>query len=75
VALSRRGEGATADDGAAAVHGRRGSGVTAKDGGALTDDGGALVEVGWALLDDDGVVGGAAAVGDDGGTPRENLAT
>jgi hypothetical protein len=38
------------------------------------DDGGALVEVGWALLEDGGVVGGAAAVGDEGGARWENLA-
>jgi hypothetical protein len=72
--LGRRGSGATADNGAAAVHGRRGGGATAEDGGALADDGGVLVEVGRELLDDGGVVGGAAAVGDDGGAPQENLA-
>jgi hypothetical protein len=74
VALCRRGGGATADDGAAAVHGWRGGGATAEDGGALADDGGALVEVGRSLLDDGRVVGWAEAIGDDGGAPRENLA-
>jgi hypothetical protein len=36
-------------------------------GGALADDSGVLVEVGRALLEDGGVVGGAAAIGEDGG--------
>jgi hypothetical protein len=49
----------------AAVHGEKGR--------ALADDGGALVEVGRALLEDGGVVGGAAAVGDNGGARWENL--
>jgi hypothetical protein len=43
-------------------------------GEALADDGGALVEVGRALLEDGGVVGGAAAVGDEGGAWWKNLA-
>jgi hypothetical protein len=43
-------------------------------GGALADDGGELVEVGRALLEDGGVVGGAEAVGDDGGARWEDLA-
>jgi hypothetical protein len=34
----------------------------------------ALVDVGRALLEDGGVVGGAAAVGDDGDARREKLA-
>jgi hypothetical protein len=42
--------------------------------GALADDGGALVEVGGALPEDGGVVGGAAAVGEDGGARWEILA-
>jgi hypothetical protein len=58
--------------------GRRPSGSrrrsTGRRGGALADDGGALVEVGRALLEDGGLVGGAAAVGDDGGAQWENLA-
>jgi hypothetical protein len=43
-------------------------------GVSLTDDGMALVDVGRALLEDGGVVGGAAAVGDDGDARREKLA-
>jgi hypothetical protein len=70
--------GATADDSAAAVHRRRG-GALAEDGGGprgegAGHDGGALVDVGRALLEDGRVVGGAAVVGDDGGAQRENLA-
>jgi hypothetical protein len=38
------------------------------------DDGGALVEVGRALLEDGRVVGGAVAIGDDGNARWENLA-
>jgi hypothetical protein len=38
------------------------------------DDGGALVEVGRALLEDGGVVGGAVAIGDDDNARWENLA-
>jgi hypothetical protein len=57
--------------------GRRPSGrrrrSTGRRGGALADDGGALVEVGRALLEDGGVVGGAVAVGEDGGTRWEIL--
>jgi hypothetical protein len=47
---------------------------TGRRGGALADDGGALVEVDRALLEDGGLVGGAAAVRDDGGARWENLA-
>jgi hypothetical protein len=47
---------------------------TGRRGGALADDSGALLDVGRALLEDGGVVGGAATVRDDGGAPRENLA-
>jgi hypothetical protein len=40
---------------------------TGRRSGALTDDGGALVEVSGALLEDGGVVEGTATLGDDGG--------
>jgi hypothetical protein len=81
VALGRRGGGATADDCAAAVHGRRG-GALAEDGSGPGEKGRrprgrqrrSTVRRGGALADDGGVVGGAAAVGDDSGAPRENLA-
>jgi hypothetical protein len=83
VALGEEGVGRWGDHGRRCDSGPREKGwrpsgsrrrSTGRRGGALADDGGALVDVGRALLEDSGLVGGAAAVGDEGGARWENLA-